>query len=63
MNKNISEKEKINLAKSVFARFEEKINALLKRQNEVFKRIMEKINKRKLEEARKKLDNLCKDED
>ena len=60
-NKDIPEGEKIKLAKSAFARFKEKINALLKRQSDVFKSIMERINKRKLEEQRKKLDEVFKD--
>ena len=60
-NNNISEEEKIKLVKSAFAKFKEKINALLKRQSDVFKSIMERINKRKLEEQRKKLDEVFKD--
>jgi len=62
-NKNISEAEKIKLAKSAFARFKEKINALLKRQSDVFVRIMDRINKRKLDEQRAKLDEVFKDKD
>ncbi|MCK4525420.1 MAG: hypothetical protein KAU07_03210 [Candidatus Andersenbacteria bacterium] len=62
-NNNISEEEKIKLVKGAFARFKEKINALLKRQSDVFKSIMERINKRKLEEQRRKLDEVFKDKD
>ena len=62
-NNNISEEEKIELAKNAFAKFKEKINSLLKRQSEVFRNIMEKINKRKLEEQRKKLGEVFEDKD
>ena len=62
-NNNISEEEKIKLVKGAFAKFKAKINALLKRQSDVFKRIMERINKRKLEEQRRKLDEVFKDKD
>ena len=62
-NNNISEEEKIKLAKSAFAGFKVKINTLLKRQSDVFRSIMEKINKRKLEEQRRKLDEVFKDKD
>ena len=62
-NNNISEEEKIKLAKNAFAMFKEKINALLKRQSDVFKSIMEKINRRKLEEQRRKLGEVFKDKD
>lgn len=60
-NKNISEEEKIKLVKIAFAKFKERINILLKRQNNVFKSIIERINKRKLEEQRRKLDEVFKD--
>ena len=62
-NNNISEEEKIKLAKSAFAGFKVKINTLLKRQSDVFRSIMEKINKRKLEEQRRKLGEVFKDKD
>ena len=62
-NKNISEEEKIKLVRIAFAKFKEKINALLKRQSDVFKNIMERINKRKLKEQRRKLDEVFKDKD
>jgi transcription antitermination factor NusG len=62
-NNNISEEEKIKLVKSTFAKFKAKINELLKRQSNVFKNIMERINKRKLEEQRKKLDEVFEDKD
>ena len=60
-NKNISEEGKIKIAKGAFAKFKEKINSLLKRQSEVFGNIMEKINKRKLEEQRRKLGEVFED--
>ncbi len=62
-NKNISEEKKIELAKGAFVKFKEKINSLLKRQSEAFRSIMEKINKRKLEEQRKKLVEVFEDKD
>lgn len=60
-NKNISEEEIIEIAKSAFARFKIKISKLFKRQNDLFARIMSRITNRKLEEQRKKLDELYKD--
>lgn len=62
-NKSLSEEEKIKIAKSAFVRFKEKINKLLQRQNEVFVGIMDRINKRKLDEQRRKLDEVFKDKD
>lgn len=62
-NKNLTEEEKIKLAKSAFARFKEKINILLKRQSDVFVGIMDRINKRKLDEQRRKLDKVFKGKD
>lgn len=56
----MNEEKKIEMAKNVFAKFKSKINILLKKQNDVFKRIMKRINKRKLEEERKKLNDLYK---
>ncbi len=60
-NKSLSEKEKIKIAKSAFAKFKIKINELFKRQNDLFARIMKRITNRKLDEQRKKLDELYKD--
>ncbi|MCK5490703.1 MAG: hypothetical protein KAI67_02570 [Candidatus Pacebacteria bacterium] len=62
-NKNLTEEEKIKLAKSAFARFKGKINILLKRQSDVFVGIMDRINKRKLDEQRRKLDEVFKGKD
>lgn len=52
----LSEKEKINLAKEAFGRFMKKMDELFKRQNELFESIMKRINDRKLDEQRKKID-------
>lgn len=61
-DKNISEEEKIKLAKNAFAKFKVKISTLLKKQSDVFKKIMERINKRKLEEAKREIDDLYEGE-
>ncbi|MFZ2970152.1 MAG: hypothetical protein WA063_03330 [Minisyncoccia bacterium] len=61
-NKNqLTEREKISLAKKAFKKFMKKMDELFKRQNELFTRIMERINKRKAEEQRKKLNDLYKE--
>lgn len=57
----LSEKEKINLAKKAFDRFMKKMDELFKRQNDLFEDIMKKINKRKLDEQRRRIDEAYKE--
>ncbi|MFA6096356.1 MAG: hypothetical protein WC788_01865 [Candidatus Paceibacterota bacterium] len=56
----LGEKEKINLAKKAFDGFIKKMDALFKRQNELFEGLLERINERKLDEQRKKIDEAYK---
>lgn len=62
-NKSLSEEEKIKIAKSAFAKFKLKIKKLFKKQMDVFESIMGRINKRKMEEQRRKLDELYRNMD
>jgi len=55
-NSQLSEKEKINLAKKAFDGFMKKMDELFKRQSELFEGLMKRINDRKLDEQRKKID-------
>lgn len=53
---NIPQKEKIDLIRQAFDRFMKKMEEIKKRQNELFEDIMGRINERKLDEQRKKID-------
>lgn len=52
----LSEKEKISLAKKAFDKFMKKMDELFKRQNDLFESIMKRINDGKLDEQRRKID-------
>lgn len=58
---SLPEKEKIQLVKTAFEKFRLRITELLKKQFDLFRSIMERIDKRNLEKARKGLNNLNND--
>lgn len=61
MDQNSDMKEE-DLGRGAFERFKAKIRELSERQNGVFTGIMQRINERKIAEARQKLDGLQDDD-
>lgn len=62
MEQNSRVKEETDSGQGAFARFRAKIRELSERQNGVFMGIMQRINERKIAEARQKLDGLQDDD-
>jgi len=56
----LTEKAKVNIAKKAFDKFMKKMDELFKRQNELFESIIKRINERKIDEQRKKIDEAYK---
>lgn len=54
----LTEEKKISLAKRAFANFKAKIDELFKRQDDLFKSIMDKIDKKDINSLRHKIDDL-----
>lgn len=54
----LSEEKKISLAKRAFAGFKTKIDELFKRQEDLFKNIMDKIDKNDISGLRHRIDDL-----
>lgn len=60
MENNISEEEKIKRARSAFAKFKSKMSDIFRRQSELFDSVMNKINNRKIDEQKKRLEDVYK---
>ncbi len=58
----LSEEKKISLAKRAFAGFKAKIDELFKRQENLFKNIMDKIDKSDISGLRHRIDDLYEKE-
>ncbi len=59
----LSEEKKISLAKRAFAGFRAKIDELFKKQEELFKNIMDKIDKKDIDSLRHRIDDIYDEEE